>query len=132
MNKGSRRAFRPVLWSLSIQMLTLALICTPLYFIDKRLVQSAAVGGLIFIIPNAYFAYYALRFRGASQAILIAKSSYQGLMGKLALSAAGFAIIFSIFKELQVFTVLLVYFLMVLLQVLLAKKVSDDLASYCK
>lgn len=91
---------------------------------------SAAIGGLIFIIPNAYFTFYALRFRGASQAILIARSSYQGLMGKLALSAAGFALAFKFGQNLHAGTLLLGYLAMVLIQVFVAAKLSGRMARH--
>jgi len=113
-------------------MLVLVLICAPLYLVDERLVFSAIVGGLIFIIPNAYFLFYALRFRGASQAFLVAQSFFQGLMGKLALSAAGFAVAFSMFKNLHVLTMLLVYMVMVFLQVWIAGRLSNKLEDLWK
>ncbi len=53
-------------------------------------------------------------------------------MGKLALSAAGFAVAFSVFENLHVLTVLLVYMVMVFLQVWVAGKLSNALADRWK
>lgn len=126
--KREKQVFRPVLWSLSVQTLILALLSAPLSLIDQQLMRSAAIGGLIFIIPNAYFVFYALRYRGASQAILIAKSSYQGLMGKLALGAAGFALAFRFGPDLHAGALMFGYLAMVFFQIFLAAKLSDRIA----
>ncbi len=127
-NKCEKQVFRPVLWSLSIQMLVLVLLSAPLSLIDQQLMRSAATGGLIAIIPNVYFVFYALRYRGASQAILIARSSYQGLMGKLALNSAGFALAFGLGWDLHALTLFLAYGVMVLVQIVVAAKLSNRIA----
>lgn len=49
-------------------------------------------------------------------------------MGKLALSAAGFAMAFSMASNLSAVTVLLVYIIMIFVQVLLARHLSNRLA----
>ncbi len=127
-SKRKKQVFRPVLWSLSFQVLVLAILSAPLSLIDQQLMRSAAIGGLIFIIPNTYFVFYALRYRGASQAILIAKSCYQGLMGKLALNSAGFALAFGLGWDLHALTLFLAYGVMVLVQIILAAKMSGRIA----
>ncbi len=55
---------------------------------------SVWLGGLICIIPSAYFARLAFRYRGAQASTKVARSMYLGEAGKFTLTAALFAIVF--------------------------------------
>lgn len=63
---------------------------------------SALIGGMIALLPNAYFAYKAFRYFGARSARAIVQSLWSGEMGKLFLTAALFALVFVGVKELNV------------------------------
>lgn len=90
--------YQITLWQLSL-LLALGL---GLYVFDRRLALAALAGGLIQIIPNAYFALLAFRYRGARSSILIAQSFYRGEVGKYVMTLVGFASLFSVFgPELQ-------------------------------
>lgn len=62
---------------------------------------SLLLGGMISIIPNAYFAYRVFRESGARVMEKVVKDSYLGEMGKLILAAAGFAVVFSKVEPLE-------------------------------
>ena len=63
---------------------------------------SALIGGMIALVPNAYFAYKAFRYVGARSAKAIVQSLWSGEMGKLFLTAALFALVFAGVKQLSV------------------------------
>jgi len=56
---------------------------------------SVFLGGLISVIPNAYFAYKVTRFTGARSTERMVQSAYLGEVIKLALTGAGFALVFT-------------------------------------
>ncbi len=63
---------------------------------------SGVAGGLIALLPNAYFAHKAFRYRGARAAREIVRSFYAGEAGKLILTAALFTLAFAGVKPLDV------------------------------
>ena len=78
---------------------------------------SVVCGGLIAILPQAYFAVLAFRWRGARSARQIARSSYAGEIGKFFLSVAGFALVFALVRPIEGVTVFIAYIAMVLIQI---------------
>ena len=78
---------------------------------------SVLCGGLIAILPQAYFAVLAFRWRGAKVAQQIARSSYAGEIGKFFLSVAGFALVFALVRPIEGATVFIAYIAMVLVQI---------------
>lgn len=117
--------YRIYLWQLPI-LLALGL---GLYVFDndKTMCWAALAGGLIQIIPNAYFALLAFRYRGARSSMLIAQSFYRGEVGKYVMTLVGFAAVFSVFgKQLQGVNggiVFLSYALMLVVQLWITPKV---------
>ena len=87
--------YQITLWQLSL-LLTLGL---GLSLFDGRLALAALAGGLIQIIPSAYFALLAFRYRGARASYLIAQSFYRGEVGKYVMTLVGFAAVFSVFGK---------------------------------
>ena len=55
---------------------------------------SALTGGLVCLLPNAYFAWRAFRYQGARFARDIVKSFYRAEAGKFGLTAALFTLVF--------------------------------------
>ena len=72
---------------------------------------------MIAILPQAYFAVLAFRWRGARSARQIARSSYAGEIGKFFLSVAGFALVFALVRPIEGVTVFIAYIAMVLIQI---------------
>ncbi|MDG2273038.1 MAG: ATP synthase subunit I [Halioglobus sp.] len=87
-----------VIW-FQLALLVSATLC--LLMIDKIVAYSAFSGGLIAIVPQAYFARHAFRWRGATSAQDMARASYTGEIGKFLLSVAGFALVFAMLRPLS-------------------------------
>ncbi len=98
---GAEIARPPVHRITLAQLALLVPICLLLTAFDKVCAYSLASGGLIAIVPQAYFAGRAFRWRGARSARVIARSSYAGEIGKFFLSVAGFAVVFATVRPID-------------------------------
>lgn len=96
---------------------TLVLVVVALGFLLKSPVAgySSVLGGLIFLLPNAYFARKAFRYAGARAARQIMSSFYQGEAGKLILCAVLFAMVFKWIKPLDVAALFLTFAIMLVM-----------------
>lgn len=63
---------------------------------------SVALGGLISIVPNAWFAHRVFRFSGARSIEKTVRSTYLGELAKLIMMGAGFALVFALAETAQV------------------------------
>lgn len=63
--------------------------------------KSAMLGGLAAALPNAYFVFSAFRYRGALDAMKMARAMYQGMAWKFMLTVLMFAVIFKLDLELN-------------------------------
>jgi ATP synthase protein I len=75
-------------------------------------------GGLIAIVPQAYFALLAFRWSGAQSAEAVARSSYVGEAGKFLLSVAGFAAVFAALRPVNGLAVFAGYLVMLAVQIM--------------
>lgn len=64
---------------------------------------SALIGGLIFFLPNAYFAYRSFLHQGARSAKKIVQTIYKAEVIKLVLIAGLFVLVFYFIKPLDPF-----------------------------
>jgi ATP synthase protein I len=62
---------------------------------DRASGASVLAGGLIFLLPQAWFVWRAFRFRGAGVAPQVVQGFYRAEAGKFLLTAAGFAVAFT-------------------------------------
>jgi len=99
------------------QIAVLVLLCLVLLASDKVRAYSVFSGGLIAILPQAYFAALAFRWRGARSARAIAHSSYAGQVGKFFLSTAGFAAVFVALRPIDAPGVFAGYLAMLVIQI---------------
>jgi len=99
------------------QLAILVLLCLALLAADKVRAWSVFSGGLIAILPQAYFAALAFRWRGAKSARAIARSAYVGQVGKFLLSLAGFAAVFVVLRPIDAPAVFAGYLLMLVIQI---------------
>ena len=83
------------------QLAILLPLCLALLARDRVCAYSAFWGGLVAIVPQAYFAALAFRNRGARAARAMARSGYAGEVGKFILSAAGFAAVFATLRPID-------------------------------
>ena len=100
-----------------VQIVVLVLIC--LFLLASNEVRAVSVfsGGLIAILPQAYFAALTFRWRGARSARAIARSAYAGQVGKFLLSFAGFAAVFVVLRPLDAPAVFVGYLAMLVIQI---------------
>ena len=115
---GSEISRPPVHRITLAQVATLTSLCLILLADDKVVAYSVMSGGLIAIIPQAYFAMLAFRWRGALSARAIARSSYAGEAGKFVLSITGFAVVFALVKPIDGLAVFSGYLVMLSLQII--------------
>ena len=74
---------------------------------------SALLGGMIALLPNAFFAYKAFRYFGARSAKDIVLSIWSGAMGKWILTAVLFALVFVGIGQLDIAALFVAYLLSV-------------------
>ncbi|MDR0779652.1 MAG: ATP synthase subunit I [Pseudomonadales bacterium] len=90
---------RVILRQLAILLILAALAQV---FLGTVAAYSILLGGLLSIVPGAYFAYKAMRYRGARATERMVRSVYFAELMKLALTGAGFALVFTQVKPLHV------------------------------
>ncbi len=115
---GAEIARPPVHRITLAQLAVLLAVCLPLTAYDQVIAWSLAAGGLIAIVPQAYFAQLAFRWRGAKSARAMARSSYAGEIGKFLLSVAGFALVFATLRPVSGPSVFAGYVAMLTIQVI--------------
>jgi ATP synthase protein I len=109
---------RPPVYRITLaQLAILVLLCLFLLASDKVRAYSVLSGGLIAILPQAYFAALTFRWRGARSARAIARSSYAGQVGKFLLSVAGFAAVFVALRPIDAPAVFAGYLAMLVIQI---------------
>ena len=115
---GAEIARPPVHRITLAQLATLTLLCLLMLAYDQVVAWSLAAGGLIAIVPQAYFARLAFRWRGAKSARAVARSSYAGEIGKFLLSIAGFAVVFATVRPISGLAVFAGYLAMLAIQMI--------------
>lgn len=109
---------RPPVYRITLaQLVILVVLCLFLLASDKVRAYSVLSGGLIAILPQAYFAALTFRWRGARSARAIARSSYAGQVGKFLLSVAGFAAVFVALRPIDAPAVFAGYLAMLVIQI---------------
>ncbi len=117
--KGAQISRPPVHRITLVQLACLVLLSAGTFFsLGKVFAVSVLCGGLVAILPQAYFAARAFRWRGANAAREIARSSYAGEIGKYVLSVAGFALVFAAVRPIEGAAVFGGYLAMLLLQII--------------
>lgn len=73
----------------------LLLVSVCLMAFDMVVARSLGLGGAISLLPNAWFARQAFRYRGASRAALVVGSLYRAEALKFVITALMFAVVFA-------------------------------------
>ncbi len=115
---GAEIARPPVHRITLAQLAVLVVMCLLLAAYDRVFAYSVAAGGLIAIVPQAWFAFQAFRMRGAGAARAIARSGYAGEIGKFLLSVAGFAVVFAMLRPIDGPAVFTGYLAMLAIQII--------------
>ena len=104
---------------LTIEMATL-IILSMFWSTESRLAgYSAFLGGLIFVIPNAYFAHRMYRYEGARNARLMVGNMFRAESIKIALTAVFFAAVFILMEPVHVPALLFTFAVMVVMSAVL-------------
>jgi ATP synthase protein I len=114
---GAEIACPPVHRIVLVQLALLVALSLISLASNKVFAYSVFSGGLIAIVPQAYFAALAFRLRGARSAKAIARSSYVGELGKFVLSVAGFALVFAVVRPINSPAVFVGYLAMLITQI---------------
>jgi len=117
LTRGAEIARPPVHRITLVQLALLFSLCLFLLAFDRIFAYSVLSGGLIAIVPQAYFALLAFRWRGARAVQAIARSSYAGELGKYVLSVAGFALVFAVLRPINGPAVFVGYLAMLITQI---------------
>jgi ATP synthase protein I len=109
---------RPPIHRIAVaQLIVLVLVGFILLMFDQVKAYSLLSGGLIAIVPQAYFAARVFRLTGAKSAKAIARASYSGEIGKFVLTTAGFAAVFAIISPINGLSVFIGYMIMLAIQI---------------
>ena len=114
-----------ILRALAYQTVVLLLLVAALSLIDRRMAISALVGGMIQIIPQAWFSRQAFKCVGARQMDLVVRSMYRGEFGKVVLTAALFTVVFNLDKQWNYAALFATFLLMIPLQLFFLKKALE-------
>lgn len=115
---GAEIARPPIYRITLVQLVVLALFCLVLAAVGKvEFAYSFFCGGAVAILPQAYFATRAFRWRGARSAQAIARAGYSAEVGKFVLSVAGFALVFALVRPIHGPAVFAGYLLMLVIQI---------------
>jgi len=104
------------------QLAVLLLIAVALGLADSQLAISVLVGGLVQILPQAWFSRQAFKYAGATKVDKVVRSMYRGELGKVVMTATLFAIVFTVSKEWNYLALFTTFLVMIPLQWFLAKK----------
>jgi len=91
-----------VLRWLGLEAALLIIVTLSVWLIDDVMAKSALIGGLVYLIPQGWFAYRAFRFQGARAAPLVVKNFYRGEAGKFLLTTIAFVASFSLVRPMNV------------------------------
>jgi ATP synthase protein I len=80
---------------LAAESVLLLLAVTVVWCFDTAKARSVLLGGLIFLLPQAWFCWRAFRVRGAVAAREVAQGFYRAEAGKFLLATSGFALAFT-------------------------------------
>ncbi|MBX2809085.1 MAG: ATP synthase subunit I [Cellvibrionaceae bacterium] len=84
--------------------------------VDAALAYSIALGGLVYCLPNSYFALLVLRQPPAGSGAVILGRFYRGETNKFLLTAVCFAVIFILLPRVNAVALFAVYIFMALVQ----------------
>lgn len=98
-----------------IQFVITILIALPIFILFTTVAAySVLLGGLAYILPNAYFVRFAFRGSGQQTPHAILRWFYIGEAGKLVLTGVIFAVCFALVKPLNVIAIFVTYILMII------------------
>ena len=104
------------------QLAVLLVLVVIISMTEKLMAVSALVGGLIQILPQAWFSWQAFKYAGASNVDKVVQSMYRGELGKVVMTATLFAILFTVDKQWNYLALFTTFLVMIPLQWFLTQK----------
>lgn len=104
------------------QLAVLLVLVVMISMTDKLMAVSVLVGGLIQILPQAWFSWQAFKYAGASNVDKVVQSMYRGELGKVVMTATLFAILFTVDKQWNYLALFTTFLVMIPLQWFLTQK----------
>ena len=104
------------------QIAALLLVVAFISMTDKLMAVSVLMGGLIQILPQAWFSWRAFKYAGASNVDKVVQSMYRGELGKVVMTATLFAILFTVDKQWNYIALFTTFLLMIPLQWFLTQR----------
>ena len=104
------------------QLAVLLVLVVMISMTDKLMAVSALMGGLIQILPQAWFSWQAFKYAGASNVGKVVQSMYRGELGKVLMTATLFAILFTVDKQWNYLALFTTFLVMIPLQWFLTQK----------
>jgi ATP synthase protein I len=86
--------------------------------LDSVVALSFLLGGLVAVVPQAWFTQRVFRQRGAQAMKQIARNSYAAEIGKFFMAVAGFALVFALVRPIAGWAVFASYGVMLVIQVI--------------
>jgi ATP synthase protein I len=106
-----------------IQIAILTLIVALLWlFVSSNAAYSAVIGGLIQILPQAWFTRRAYRYTSTRHIHNMVRAMYQAETGKIVFTTALFAIVFTRLKTVDPLVLFLTFGLMIIVQLFSAPR----------
>jgi ATP synthase protein I len=116
----------PVRQIAKTQTLILLVAVVILVPLDTTISFSVLIGGMIQIVPQAYFSSLAFRYTGAQQAPKIVRAIQKGASGKLLITAVLFGLSFYFLDALDARVLFLAYCIMIIVQWFCAAKAVNE------
>lgn len=108
------------------QLLLLLILATLAMIKSVPVGYSVLIGGIIQVVPHAYFTWMAYRYSGARQAPNMLRAMYRGETGKLLLTVVMFALVFAYIRPISLPALFLGYSGMIVVQWFSAAKILNQ------
>jgi len=115
---GAKISQPPVHRITMAQAVILFVIWVGLSTVDAMVAKSFALGGLIAVIPQAWFAHRVFKMQGAQAMQQVARNSYIAEVGKFVMAVTGFMLVFALVRPIEGWAVFAAYGVMLVIQVI--------------
>ncbi len=122
-----RKPIKPLVYLVAAELAVLGLLVFAVWTVNSDWVASTATGGLVFIIPDTYFTFYAFRHINNHQSRWFLIAFYRGHTGKVLLAAVGFALAFNFVRPLHPPSLLLAFCLLMIAHTVVATRICRHL-----
>ena len=124
-NTYGSRLVSKLLKLLIAQLTIIIAVVTVIYSFDVVAGYSALLGGIVFLIPNFYFALHAFRHSDESMSATFLRNFYKGEVGKFLLSLVSFSLMFTLISPINGSVLFLSYLALTLVQWVLLMKLGS-------